>query len=118
MEDFKEEKSSKSSSFEDLSKEDFKDSAGQPDEVMDVVGNQQLLKKILLQGQDDTRPQRTSVCKVSFEGRLGGELIEKHTNFTIQLGDYEVVQGQFFLKAFTCERMHHFSTFNIIHFYV
>lgn len=100
-----EEKSSKSSSFEDLSNlkdEDLKPSAeeSEDDGVIDVVGNKQLLKKTLVKGTDDTRPERTSVCKVSIVGHLDGsdKIVEEHKNVTVQLGDYEVVQG-IFLKT-------------------
>lgn len=96
-----EEKSSKSSSFEDLSNlkdEDLRPSpeGEEEDDVIDVVGNKQLLKKTLIKGTDDSRPERTFVCKVTIQGCLqdGGKVIEDLKNVTIQLGDYEVVQGK------------------------
>lgn len=103
-------KSGSSSSFEDLSNikpEDVKEN----DDDNDILGNGELLKKILkkgninswykvsinlflFKGQPDTRPVRNDLCKINLEGRLeDGFVVEYYQNMTVQVGDYEVVQG-------------------------
>ncbi|CRK98122.1 CLUMA_CG011490, isoform A [Clunio marinus] len=85
---------SNSSSFEDLVKDhDVKDSV-QNDDFMDILGNNQLTKKILVHGTSDTRPQRYDICKINYEAKLeNGEEVENVENFSFQLGDLEVPQG-------------------------
>jgi len=98
-----EEKSS-SSSFEDLSnlnEQEIKETTIKEETVqkeskdfVDILGNGQLTKKILVNGQSDIRPERDDICKINLEGRLDdGTLVEKLDNESIQIGNYEVVQG-------------------------
>ena len=64
------------------------------DEWLDILGSGQILKKVLREGQKDTRPQRNDVCVVNIEGKLeDGTVIEKYENLTINAGDGETVQG-------------------------
>ncbi|XP_058808343.1 peptidyl-prolyl cis-trans isomerase FKBP8 [Phymastichus coffea] len=63
-------------------------------EWMDILGNDQLRKKVLTPGQDNCRPNRSDMCVVTFTGRLDdGTIVEYEEELTIQLGDVEVVQG-------------------------
>jgi len=99
MDDNKGGEKSSSSSFEDLSNLKEEDLNPPPeksedDGVIDIFNNGQLVKKILEPGQDDTRPERNSLCRVTIEGRLeSGFVVEKLDNIWIQLGDYDVIQG-------------------------
>ncbi|KAI4503313.1 hypothetical protein M0802_001535 [Mischocyttarus mexicanus] len=64
------------------------------DKWIDILGNGQLRKIVLVEGQNGTRPQNTDNCTLKIVGRLeSGEIVEEHNNITIQLGDVEVVQG-------------------------
>lgn len=48
----------------------------------------------MIAGNPDTRPVRNDVCKINIEGRLeNGVVVESFQNLTVQVGDYEVVQG-------------------------
>lgn len=96
MEDFNREEKSSSSSFEDLSNLKEEDLKEREDEVVDILGNGQLTKKVLHKGEEDSRPARTDICKINLEGRLqdSGDLVEKLENVSVQLGDYELVQGK------------------------
>lgn len=116
MEDSKGEKSS-NSSFEDLSnlkEEDLKPAATQEEsDTTDVLGNGQLIKRVLVKGQRDTRPERTDICKINLEGRIQdtGAVVEKVDGETIQLGDYEVVQGEVRVSNFL---VYHFKGFQVL----
>lgn len=57
----------------------------------DLLGSGSLMKKILVQGKPDSRPQRLEKCVISFECTLEDDtLIEKCDNFEMLLGDCEV----------------------------
>lgn len=61
---------------------------------LDVLGNQQLTKKIIKQGEDNTRPERSFICKLNLTEKLeDGTIIAEKENFVIQTGDVEVCQG-------------------------
>ena len=79
--------------LEKLSKE--ADNVKEPEEeIMDILGNGQLLKKVIRKGNTDTRPQRHDIVKISYEGKLDdGTVVEEEQNFILQVGDTEVVQG-------------------------
>ncbi|CAO1313544.1 unnamed protein product [Diamesa tonsa] len=86
---------STSSSFEDLGKEsEVKERDMNPDFV-DILGNGQLTKKVLVKGKDDTRPERLNICTIKLVGSLDdGTIVEDYLdNFTIQIGDVEIIQG-------------------------
>ncbi|XP_053685425.1 peptidyl-prolyl cis-trans isomerase FKBP8 [Sabethes cyaneus] len=99
---------SSSSSFEDLSnlneqeraemnssaEQDQKDKAAEhKNDVMDILGNGSLLKKVLREGQGE-RPESRDIAVVNFVGRLeDGTLVEEQQNCVVQIDDVEVVQG-------------------------
>lgn len=98
---------SSNSSFEDLSNLNENETQGgesttaEPtkaatagDEILDIIGNGQLTKKVLTKGQADVRPNRSDLVVLNLTGRLeDGTIIEQEKNFTVQVGDVEVVQG-------------------------
>ncbi|XP_063992650.1 peptidyl-prolyl cis-trans isomerase FKBP8-like [Diachasmimorpha longicaudata] len=64
------------------------------DEWVDILGNGQLRKKTLIKGQKNTRPQRNDICIVDIVGKLdSGKEVERFIDFSIQLGDVELIQG-------------------------
>uniref|UniRef100_A0A0K8UFF4 peptidylprolyl isomerase n=2 Tax=Bactrocera latifrons TaxID=174628 RepID=A0A0K8UFF4_BACLA len=64
------------------------------EEPCDVLGNGQLVKRIIKQSQLSTRPARGDLVTVTFKGRIpNGIVVEKKENYQIHVGDYEVVQG-------------------------
>lgn len=61
------------------------------DEWDDVLGSGGLLKKILKEGQEDTRPKRLELCTINYKCTLeDGKEVEKGENVIIQLSDLEV----------------------------
>lgn len=103
-----EEKSS-SSSFEDLTnfnEQEIKEATDATKEAeatgvvtetrdfLDILGNGQLTKKILVKGTSGVRPEREDICKINLVGRLeNGTVVEQLENESVQVGNYEVVQG-------------------------
>lgn len=76
---------------EDESSDEKKEPAN---EWEDVLGSGALLKKILIEGMENRRPQRLDICTLNYTCSLeNGDVVESGTNFTIQMGDLEVVQG-------------------------
>ncbi|XP_012221101.1 peptidyl-prolyl cis-trans isomerase FKBP8 isoform X2 [Linepithema humile] len=63
------------------------------DEWMDILGNGQLKKKVIKEGEDGTRPNKRDICKLKVVCEVNGEIVEEKDDFMIQLGDMEVVQG-------------------------
>lgn len=64
------------------------------DEWIDILGNGQLKKKVIKEGQNGTRPNRTDYCTLKIIGKLeDGTIVEEYEDTVIQLGDVEVVQG-------------------------
>lgn len=62
--------------------------------VIDVIGNGQLVKTTLKAGEDGFQPQRGNICKINLVGKLGdGTIVEDHKDYAVQVGDVEVVQG-------------------------
>lgn len=48
----------------------------------------------MTKGKPDTQPQRSDICKINLLGKLeNGIIVEDFKNFTVQVGDVEVVQG-------------------------
>ncbi|CAO1374474.1 unnamed protein product [Diamesa serratosioi] len=86
---------STSSSFEDLGKESEVKERDMNPEFVDILGNGQLTKKVLVKGKDDTRPERLNICTIKLVGSLeDGTIVEDYLdNFTIQIGDVEIIQG-------------------------
>ncbi|XP_014095636.1 peptidyl-prolyl cis-trans isomerase FKBP8 [Bactrocera oleae] len=63
-------------------------------EPCDVLGNGQLVKRVIKQSQLIARPARGDLVTVTFNGRMpNGIVVEKKENYQIHVGDYEVVQG-------------------------
>ncbi|CAG9806011.1 unnamed protein product [Chironomus riparius] len=87
--------SSNSSSFEDLTKDNEVENMQKDETFMDILGNGQLTKKVLIKGKPDTRPERLWICVINLKEELEntGELIEEYNDFIFQLSDQEVVQG-------------------------
>ncbi|KAL2717503.1 peptidyl-prolyl cis-trans isomerase FKBP8 [Vespula squamosa] len=64
------------------------------DEWIDILGNGQLKKKIVREGQNGIRPYTTDYCTLKIIGKLeDGTIVEEHENITIQSGDVEIIQG-------------------------
>ncbi|XP_013113222.2 peptidyl-prolyl cis-trans isomerase FKBP8 [Stomoxys calcitrans] len=71
-----------------------KETAGQEEDICDVLGNGQLIKRVLKKSTSNKRPQRGDKCTLSFTGKLeNGKIVEKQENFEIHVGDFEVIQG-------------------------
>ncbi|XP_063699889.1 peptidyl-prolyl cis-trans isomerase FKBP8 [Culicoides brevitarsis] len=63
-------------------------------DFLDVLGNGQLTKRILVKGEAGNRPQREDICKINLVGKLeNGTVVEELKNESVQVGNYEVVQG-------------------------
>uniref|UniRef100_A0A1B0DMM7 peptidylprolyl isomerase n=1 Tax=Phlebotomus papatasi TaxID=29031 RepID=A0A1B0DMM7_PHLPP len=94
-------KSSSNSSFEDLTSTaaELEKLPEKPEEkvqedVMDILGNGQLTKKVIIKGKEEQKPLTGDVCKITFEGKLeDGTVVEKEENFLINVGEHEVCQG-------------------------
>lgn len=97
---------SSNSSFEDLSNlndadmktttttESDNSKSNKDDEVLDVIGNGQLLKKIIKKGDTSVQPQRGDYVRIKFTGQLeDGTVVEDEQDFELHVGDIEVVQG-------------------------
>ncbi|XP_011193416.1 peptidyl-prolyl cis-trans isomerase FKBP8 [Zeugodacus cucurbitae] len=64
------------------------------EEPCDVLGNGQLVKRVIKQSQTSNRPARGDLVTVTFTGRLAnGIVVEKMENYQMHVGDFEVVQG-------------------------
>lgn len=63
------------------------------DEWMDIFGNGQLRKKVLVKGEHGTRPNRGDTCILKIVGRIDTfKVVENLDSVVIQLGDLDVVQ--------------------------
>lgn len=64
------------------------------DDLLDIIGNGQLTKKVLVKGNPDIQPQRGDICKVNYIGKLeNGTIVEDCKDLLVQVGDVEIVQG-------------------------
>lgn len=62
--------------------------------VIDVIGNGQLVKTIIKTGEDGIQPQRGNICTINLIGKLeDGTIVEEYKEYAVQVGDVEVVQG-------------------------
>lgn len=62
------------------------------EEPCDVLGNAQLVKRVIKQSQISTRPARGDLVTVTFIGRMhNGIVVEKKENYQIHVGDFEVL---------------------------
>lgn len=61
-------------------------------EWIDLLGSGSIMKKIIKKGTPDTRPKRLQECNIRYECSLDdGTIIENFEDFTLQLGDCEVI---------------------------
>lgn len=80
-------KDSEASRVEEASSED------KSEEWMDILGNGQLKKRIIKEGEKDVQPQRGDICTMKIVGALDdGTVVERYDDMSIQIGDLEVVQ--------------------------
>ncbi|XP_061399236.1 peptidyl-prolyl cis-trans isomerase FKBP8 [Musca vetustissima] len=64
------------------------------EDVCDVLGNGQLVKRVLKKSKVNKRPQRGDKVTLNFTGKLDdGKVVEKQENFQVHVGDFEVIQG-------------------------
>ncbi|XP_055315491.1 peptidyl-prolyl cis-trans isomerase FKBP8 [Sitodiplosis mosellana] len=62
--------------------------------IIDVIGNGQLVKKTIRAGEEGFQPQRGNICKINLVGKLeDGTVVEEFKDYAVQVGDVEVVQG-------------------------
>lgn len=67
------------------------DEKNKKNEWEDLLGSGSLMKKIVREGQPDTRPQRLERCFINYKCMLeDGTLVEEKENFEMLLGDCEV----------------------------
>lgn len=61
------------------------------DEPCDVLGNGQLIKRVIKKSKVNKKPQRGDLVTITFTGKLeDGTVVEKQENFQVHVGDYEV----------------------------
>ncbi|CAD6998640.1 peptidyl-prolyl cis-trans isomerase FKBP8 [Ceratitis capitata] len=64
------------------------------EETCDVLGNGQLVKRVLKPSQLDRRPMRGDLATITYSGKLpNGIVVEQKENYQVHVGDFEVVQG-------------------------
>lgn len=52
------------------------------------------MKKVLIEGDSDIKPQRGDICKINVIGKLeNGTVVENQQEVIVHVGDNEVVQG-------------------------
>ncbi|CAD7091956.1 unnamed protein product [Hermetia illucens] len=69
-------------------------SASAEEEVLDIIGNGQLLKKVIKASDSECQPTRGDLVRVTYVGKLDdGMVVENEVDFEIHVGDVEVVQG-------------------------
>ena len=91
---------SNNSSFEDLSNlndgdiipQTTADDKKPTDDIIDIIGNGQLTKRIIQKSDSEIQPQRGDLVKVNLIGKLeDGTVFEDVKNMEIHVGDFEVV---------------------------
>lgn len=74
-----------------------KEKIANEDGWIDILENGQLLKKVLEEGEDETRPQRSCKVIINLKTKIketGQEVVsETFENFTAFVGDYDLVHG-------------------------
>lgn len=65
------------------------------EDVCDILGNNQLLKRIIKKAPDGAkRPARGDLVTITYTGKLeDGTVVEREEHFQCHVGDFEVVQG-------------------------
>lgn len=67
------------------------------EEPCDILGNGQLVKRVLKKSKFKRRPMRGELVTVNFTGALvDGTVVEKEELLQIHVGDFEVSEGKFF----------------------
>uniref|UniRef100_T1PC14 peptidylprolyl isomerase n=1 Tax=Musca domestica TaxID=7370 RepID=T1PC14_MUSDO len=70
------------------------DDDAEGEDVCDVLGNGQLVKRVLKKSKVNKRPQRGDKVTLNFTGKLDdGRVVENQENFQVHVGDFEVIQG-------------------------
>jgi FK506-binding protein 8 len=84
---------------------EIQDELAENDGWMKILGNDQLMKKVIKGGEPNQRPTRGDICTVKLEGRLliDNSIFETHDQFTFQLGDSEVIGGLDFTIPLMCK---------------
>nr|CAH7748382.1 unnamed protein product [Callosobruchus chinensis] len=84
-------------STENVAKEEKEESDKESprDEWTDLLGSGVIMKKIIIEGKPDSRPERSEKCIVNYTCYLEDEtVIESCGNFEVYLGEYDqVIQG-------------------------
>lgn len=75
----------------DIPKE-ITETAPQP-EWIDLLGSGGIMKKILKEGEPDTKPQRSDKCEIHYTSTLEDDTLVEDTSETIHLGECDVIQG-------------------------
>lgn len=58
---------------------------------MDIIGNGQIVKKIIKKGNSTNRPQARDFVKINYTATLeNGVVVEEEKDLEIQVGDFEV----------------------------
>ncbi|KAG5334745.1 FKBP8 isomerase, partial [Acromyrmex charruanus] len=90
----KEDQSKDDQPKDDQPKEDQLKEDEPKEEWLDIIGNGQLMKKLIKKGTKDVKPIQKDICTLKFTGVLDdGTVVEDQDNISIQLGDFEIVQG-------------------------
>lgn len=90
---------SRSESTEFKENEDAAEGTTQ-EEWMDILGSGHLMKKVIIAGIPNTRPNKADICLISYTGHLeDGTVVDKAENVKIHLNDNEVIQGIDFALA-------------------
>ncbi|CAH1116493.1 unnamed protein product [Phaedon cochleariae] len=64
------------------------------EEWVDLLGSGALMKKIIIEGLPDSRPQRNETCRINYTCYLEDEtVVDGANNFELNLGDSDVIQG-------------------------
>ncbi|VEN61029.1 unnamed protein product [Callosobruchus maculatus] len=75
-------------------KTDESDKETPRDEWTDLLGSGVIMKKVIIEGKPDSRPERSEKCIVNYTCYLEDEtVIESCGNFEVYLGEYDVIQG-------------------------
>lgn len=79
----------------------------------DIIGNGQLLKKVLRKGEHMNRPTSGDVCVLNIEGRLASnsKVIQKYKNLEVIAGEGDLIQV---LHYYLFVHMYMLSCLNII----
>lgn len=61
------------------------------DETCDVLGNGQLIKRVIKKSKNEKKPQRGELVTITFNGKLdNGIVVEKEERYQVHVGDFEV----------------------------